>query len=354
MAINLDKNIQLIKFKDINLDVPFFDSLKDSYKEFVDWFRKKSEEYAYVMPDDDGDIQAFLYLKEENEAVTDVVPPLPKDKYLKMGTFKINAHGTKLGERFVKKIFDYALNKEINKIYVTIFKEHEGLIRLLESFGFEKIAEKKTGNGTEDVFLKQIGKVHGQVELDYPLISLSGNQYLLGVYPKFHTRLFPDSMLQGENANIIDDVSHTNSIQKIYICRMQGVEDLIRGDALVIYRTGDGGGPAWYRAVATSICMVEETKGKDEFHSLDEYLGYCSARSIFTNDELASFYKGWNKLFVIKMCYNAALKNRIIRKHLVEKVGLSPDDYWGFMSITSKQLRDISLMGGIHDSLIID
>lgn len=354
MAINLEKNIQLIQFKNINLDDHFFDSLKASYKEFIYWFKKKGEEYAYVMPDDDGDIQAFLYLKEENEAIIDVSPPLPKDKYLKLGTFKINAHGTKLGERFVKKTFDYALNKDIQKIYVTIFKDHEGLIHLIETFGFEKVAEKATENGTEEVFLKQIGKVHGQVELDYPLISLSGNQYLLGIYPKFHTRLFPDSMLQSENANIIDDVSHTNCIQKIYICRMQGVENLIRGDALVIYRTGDGGGPAWYRAVATSICMVEESKCKDEFQSLEEFLSYCSARSVFTTEELTSFYKSWDKLFVIKMCYNSALKNRIIRKHLVEKVGLSPDEYWGFMSITSKQLKDISLMGGVHDSLVID
>jgi DNA-binding phage protein len=75
---------------------------------------------------DNQDIQAFLYLKEENEEISDVSPVLPNDRYLKIGTFKINAHGTKLGERLIKKAFDYALDKKIKKIYLTVFPEHGG------------------------------------------------------------------------------------------------------------------------------------------------------------------------------------------------------------------------------------
>lgn len=354
MAINLEKNIQLIQFKNINLDDPFFDSLKASYKEFVDWFSKKSEEYAYVMPDDDGNLQALLYLKEENEAITDVSPPLPKDKYLKLGTFKINAHGTKLGERYIKKIFDHALSTHISKIYVTVFPEHKGLIALLKRFGFNKIGEKDTPNGIEHVLLKDLKNVSGQVELDYPLIHLTGKQYLLAIYPKFHTRLFPDSILEREDANIIDDVSHTNCISKIYICKMPRVQNLIRGDALVIYRTGDGQGPAEYRSVATSLCMVEDVRQKEDFYDFKDFLNYCATRSVFSEQELFSFFNNWNNLYVIKMTYNGALYHRIIRQKLINEVGLRRDDYWGFIDLNQNQFKHIAALGGFSDSLIID
>lgn len=53
--------------------------------------------------DDTKSIDGFLFLKVEDGLVGDVTPPLAPMTRIKVGTFKINAHGTKLGERFVKK-----------------------------------------------------------------------------------------------------------------------------------------------------------------------------------------------------------------------------------------------------------
>ena len=36
-------NLKLEYFSNINLNDPFFDSLKSDYKEFSDWFNKKQE-----------------------------------------------------------------------------------------------------------------------------------------------------------------------------------------------------------------------------------------------------------------------------------------------------------------------
>lgn len=347
-------SLQYKKFSELNLDDPFFDSLKAAYEEFSHWFHRKREEKAYVMIDEEGLIQAFLYLKEENEAITDIEPNLPHDRYLKLGTFKINAHGTKLGERFLKKAFDHAVASNIRKLYVTVFSEHQGLIQLLERFGFQHVADKTTINGTENVMLKVIGERSGEVNQDYPLIPISSNQYLLSIYPEFHTRLFPDSILNNERANIIDDVSHTNSIEKIYICKMRNVENLKKGDVLVIYRTKDDQGSAWYRSVATSLCVVEEVKTKRDFRSLAEFLNYCESRSVFSREELTTYYNTWYKVVVIKMTYNAALHRRIIMKRLVEEVGLSSSDYWGFRQLTPEQVKHIARLGEVNDSLIID
>lgn len=352
--MNLNANLQYEKFSALSLEDPFFDSLKNAYAEFSAWFLRKGEEKAYVLKDEFGLIQAFLYLKQEFEEIKDVEPNLPYDKYLKLGTFKINAHGTKLGERFLKKAFDHAVATNINKLYVTVFSEHQGLINLLERFGFKHVANKTTPNGTEMVMLKEIGNLTGEVDKDYPLIPLQNSQYLLSIYPQFHTRLFPDSILNNENANIIDDVSYTNSIEKIYICRMRGVENLKEGDTLVIYRTKDDKGSAWYRSVATSLCVVEEVKTKPDFHSLQEFLDYCLSRSVFSRQELTEYYNTWRKIVVIKMTYNAALHRRIIMQRLVQEVGLSKTEYWGFRSLTAQQVKHIAKLGEVNGSLIID
>ena len=348
-----DKNIRIVSFRDISIDDPFFYSLKEDYKEFPEWFKKKSDERAYVIEGDDGSIQAFLYLKEEFGKIDDVNPPLPQDNYLKIGTFKINAHGTKLGERFIKKAFDYAISQNIRKIYVTIFPKHEWLISLLIRFGFVEYGEKVTRNGREIVLLKDFDHFTGNIELDYPIVNLNKRQYLLSIYPDYHTKLFPDSKLMNEDFNIIDDVSHTNSISKIYICKMRGVESLRYGDLLVIYRTSDQQGPAWYRSVATSFCMVKEIKTKYDFSDLEDFLAYSFSRSVFSEEELIHFYKTWNQLIVINFTYNIAFPKRIIRKTLIEDIGISQDDYWGFLSLTKDQVLHIAELGGVNESLIV-
>ncbi|WP_435966701.1 hypothetical protein [Raoultella ornithinolytica] len=79
---------------------------------------------------------------------------------------------------------------------------------------------------------------------NYPMIKMQERNFLLGIYPKWHTRLFPESILRNENESIIEDVSHTNSIHKVYLTKMHGVPQLRAGDNLLIYRTSDGQGSA--------------------------------------------------------------------------------------------------------------
>lgn len=86
----------------------FFDSLKMDYPEFVDWFNRKSRKgkVAFVQYDSDGHLQGFLFLKDESKEVDDKITPLMEQKKrLKVGTFKIEAHNTRLGEKFIKKLW---------------------------------------------------------------------------------------------------------------------------------------------------------------------------------------------------------------------------------------------------------
>ena len=64
-------------------------------------------------------------MKIENNQVADVTPAIIARKILKVGTFKINAHGTKMGEQFIKVIMDYAISEAVDACYVTIFPKHD-------------------------------------------------------------------------------------------------------------------------------------------------------------------------------------------------------------------------------------
>lgn len=343
------------KFNQIDLSDPFFNSLKADYAEFPKWFAKKAADYAYVFSNDNGKIDGFLYLKIEDGSVDDTTPPLPPERRIKVGTLKINAHGTKLGERFIKKIFDHAIYEKAKEIYLTVFEHHQGLLMLMQRYGFEPVAKKNTVNGSELVLLKKLsGAVYKDVTISYPLLHLGReNVYLLALYPKWHTRLLPDSILKNEDSNIVQDISHTNSIHKVYLGAMEGMQALKRGDILLIYRTNDGQGPAHYRSVATSICVVEEYRSILSFASTKEFLDYCLPYSVFNDTELVEFFRHKRYPHVIRFTYNIALRKRVTRGTMIEEIGLTPEGRWGFMNLTYKQFEEIAKKGMVDESLII-
>lgn len=112
-------------------------------------------------------------------------------------------------------------------------------------------------------------------------------------------------------------------------------------------------GPADYRSVATSVCVVEEVKTLVDFRNYDEYIKYTNLYSIFDKDTLDKFYHNPNTV-IIKMTYNAAFNRRIIRKELIEEVGISRGAYWGFLQLTDDQFNNIIERGQIDESLIIN
>ena len=102
----------------------FFDTLRADYPGFDDWLRRKAKESAYVARREDGGLDGFLYLKWEDGAVADVQPALRPARRLKVGTLKVNPHGTRLGERLLKKVFDHATEHDVDEVYVTVFPKH--------------------------------------------------------------------------------------------------------------------------------------------------------------------------------------------------------------------------------------
>jgi predicted nucleic acid-binding protein len=129
-------SVQKSYFGQENLNDIFFNAFKEDYPEFESWFRKKSNEPIYVSKNEIGNILAFLYLKVEgvNENYSDIEPVFKPKKRLKIGTFKVALNGFRLGERFLKIIFDNALKQKVEEIYVTIFEKRDEQKRLINGF----------------------------------------------------------------------------------------------------------------------------------------------------------------------------------------------------------------------------
>lgn len=352
---NKNPNLVLQKFQDIDLQNSFFDSLREDYPDFDNWFIKKSDkgEKAYVTKNDKGILRGFLYLKSEEEVLSDIKPELPLQKRLKVGTFKIDGHGTRLGEYYISKILHEALYNKIKEIYVTVFPKYVNLIKLFERYGFQFYGIKTTGSGEESVYLKNMSRDHENVTLNYPRFKKTGNIYLLGIYPKFHTPLFGDSILRTENPNEqLRDVSYTNSIHKVYICKMKNIEYLKQGDILVIYRTAEEGKKAAFNSVASSVCVVEQYQNIQEYKNVETFIKEISDYSIFTNEELQNFYQDKQYPHIIKMLYNLPLPKRITMQSLMKDCGV-PRGYWGFKNLTKEQFCSILRYGGVDDNFII-
>lgn len=349
----MPRRLRLTRFADVSLDDPFFDSLKAGYDEFPQWFASKANEPLYVV-DDGESVSGMIYLKREDGAVEDVVPPLAADAWLKVGTLKIDGAGTKLGERAIKKILDTAIARGANGVYVTVFEVHQALIALFERYGFRHWGTKTTDNGVEQVYVRSLVDHDDAPLMRYPFIRAAGRRYwLLAIKPEFHTQLLPDSILNNEPEEIVRDVSHANTIHKVYVARL-ALQRMSPGDPVIFYRTTDRPGQARFRSVVTSVCVIEEVRQRSDFADIDAFLAYTSPRSVFSEAELREFYETWHRLSVARMTYNAAFGRRTIRQNLLDEGLLNPQQRPDLIELSRAAFDRILELGEVNARIVVD
>ncbi|MBW2031513.1 MAG: hypothetical protein JRJ31_20840, partial [Deltaproteobacteria bacterium] len=286
--------VQKDYFGNLNLDDEFFASFKEDYPGYAAWFNRKADEPVYVCRSE-GKLIALLYLKVEgkDEDYSDIRPPLPRKRRLKVGSFKVSLNGFRLGERFLKIIFDNALRLRVDELYVTIFDkriEQQRLISLLEEYGFYFHGHKTGPGGDELVYVRPFVPVadRGHPRRTYPFFSTKGQVFIVPIYPEYHTELFPDSILRTESPDdFVENEPHRNAISKVYISRSLE-RDLHTGDVLLFYRTADRP-PAYYHSVITTIGIVEDVV--NHIPTEQDFIRLCRKRSVFTDRELS---KHWN------------------------------------------------------------
>lgn len=346
-------NVQKLNFGNIDLKDDFFDSLKEDYVGFDKWFIKKYDEKAYItINSNNGLLLSFLYLKieEKDENHSEIIPAFEPKKRLKVGTFKVINNGFRLGERFMKIIFDNALKNKVDEIYVTIFNkrdEQKRLIELLEQWGFELWGQKND----ELVYVRDFSKkVKKNLKESYPYISRNKDCFITPIYPDYHTELLPDSILNTESPReFIEDFPHRNGINKVYVSRALEPHPQ-KGDLLIFYRTG-----GYYKAVISTIGLVQEVKY--DFSDEEDFVLYCRKSSVFPENQLRDMWRfSENKPFVVRFLYVYSFPHRINMKDLIDLGILNGinDAPRGFKKINGNQFDAILKNTKSDVSFIID
>lgn len=335
-------------FGEVNVEDPFFDTFRTAYAGFKEWFAKKCDQEAYICKKDNEQIQGFLYLKVEgpDEPYANISPTFQPKRRLKVGTFKVESTGFRLGERFIKIIFDNAIAQKVEEIYVTLFTnrpELEALYDLLIRWGFYDYGTKTTSDGIERVLVKTLNiyDPNLSVKENFPNLSYNHKKFYLPIEAKYHTPLLPDSKLQTENeVDFLGEEPQKYALQKVYIS-FSFKRDMRPGDFLLLYRKGTTEGRKGYESVITTVGVIDEVKYS--FASKEEFFATCENRSVFTKEELEQFWETKkDRLLVIKFIFVKSLEKRLNLIHLWER-GYIPK-YSGprpFDELTNDQFRQL-------------
>lgn len=351
------ENPELVNYKHLsvkkqyigNVDVSnvFFDSLRDSYQGFDIWFAKKSSEEAYVCYSDSNLILGFLYLKTEDidSDYHDITPQFLPKRRLKIGTFKIDSTGFRLGERFVKIIFDNAIERNVEEVYVTLFENRPELMALealLKRWGFFDYGTKETNGKKEKVLIKKMKKYDPMLSIkeNFPNVNYRVAKRILPIFPQYHTNLLPDSQLKTENeVDFIGNIAHRYALQKVYVT--WGMKsDVGVGDIVLFYRTGESGRKA-YTSVLTTVAVIDEFV--TNFKNKNQFMDYCENRSVFTKAELNDFWERHrNNICVVKFIYIKSLQSKLNLKYLWDNnIVVPPNGPRPFFKISDEQYKGI-------------
>ena len=304
------------RFSEINLDDPFFDSLKADYPGnststgFVQWFAAKAADgkKALVFQDDQG-IGTFVNLKpDETEEIKladgTVLPKVPR---LKITTIKIDERyrHQRIGEGALGLTLWRWRDLGTNEIYVTVFEKHTSLIFLLEKYGFIHVGNNLN---SERVYIKDRRNLDFSDPCkSFPFIS-NQVQYAgcLAIDMAYHDTMFAYSELANTLQERVD-LRVANGLKKVYIGKPYSLAFKV-GEPVLIYRkyTGTDGRPG-YKSVITSYCVatrVEKIKANGQaLCTYDEFLHMVGNKSVYDEDELKIKYEIWASLTLIELLY---------------------------------------------------
>lgn len=274
--------------RNVEIDDPFFESLREDYKGFDNWFadKQEKEKKAFIVRNIDRKVTSFLMLKEENENDDDMSfeKKLPKQKRLKVSTFKVDDKGKRIGETFIKLIIKTALKKEIPIIYVTIFPKQKHLITVLSEYGFKFYTTKDTINSKgellkENVYVKDMKDTNYYPNIEYKNQRI----FLVPIQPKYNKLLFPEAEFNQQiSFNDYEGIiTSANAIKKAYICNAN--TKMVRtGDILLFYSSGEN-------KRLTAVGVVDLIC--NSFENFEDMKNLVKKRTAYTDNQLRGMFK---------------------------------------------------------------
>lgn len=336
----------------LDLNDPIFDTLKENYIEFEDWFKKISREgrECWVHYRVDGSIGALLIYKIEDEAI-DANPPLPKKKRLKISTFIVTHVGHKIGELFIKLSIDFAIKNEIFEIYLTHFTEPDDkLIQLITEYGFYK---KSVNSRGEDIFIKEL-LVPREFKYGHPIEVAKKfypsfydgkrvNKFIIPIQPEYHDRLFVDFL--GRQTKITEHsgefIVEGNTIKKAYLTHSR-ITKMREGDIILFYRSHD-------RKEITSLGIIEFVHTR--ISNPNEIIRLVGKRTVYPKDEIDEFAK--KPTTVILFFHHFHLKTPLSLTEL-KRMNILSGAPQSIVGISDEHYQKIKNMGGIDGRFVVN
>ena len=270
-----------------------FDSLRDDYPGFDDWFRKCKREHRQCWTlRANGALSAFTMVKRETPNEANIERHTANDaSVLKICSFKVSEEhpGLRYGELLLKSVFDYAYGNRIAHVYVTVFPKHEHVISFLETFGFRDSGER-TALG-EVVMLKDmeppadITAIHDDlryhIQYGPHYYSLNADRFIIPIEPQYYRVLFPEADMERQFTGIAISSPAGNSIQKAYLSRSNS-RQIAPGAILYFYRSQD-------RQRIATIGVAESTLAST---SPDAIAAYVGKRTVYPRAQIEEMTGG--------------------------------------------------------------
>jgi L-amino acid N-acyltransferase YncA len=274
----------------INVEDPLFESLREDYGEFDEWWTKVSSEHrmCLTIENESGDIEALSVLKVEGSREYGL-----EGHVLKICTFKVaaTAEGAKRGELVLKALFHYASELDVDQMYVTVFDHHAGLVGLFEMFGFEQLGIRSSLGELVMVKSRLIPRdVSGYTPLGFnrlfgPPAVLVERAFIIPIQPKWHDILIPEARQQGR---LFGEDPSGNAILKAYLSRSL-ITQLAPGDLVIFYRSLD-------RKAVTVIGVVEETIRSRDPIDLRRFVG---SRTVYSDSAIVEMCEAGDVLAIL-------------------------------------------------------
>lgn len=307
--------IKKVKFKDCDINSVFFNSLREDYDGFDNWFNKKVQvgEEAHII-EINNKIEGFLYLKyneiEKISIKNDL--DLPLEPRLKIGTLKTTEtiQGRRFGEGFIGiALWEWARSSE-DTIYVTTYPKQASLIGMLEAFGFINAGELLNSKGEYLYYKSKKNINYESPRKSFPYIEPSSNGKILIINEEYHDTLFPYSKLKhGIEHKYNLDVR--NGVTKSFVTAAYQLETCQPGDIALIYRKANES--PQYRSCVTSICTIEKIivvkkyntwkKTSDCIYDFEKFKNILGNKTVLSEATLAEFYNN-KTVIVLEVLYN--------------------------------------------------
>ena len=302
------ENVNLYELTSL-LDSKFFDSLREGYPEFDDWFRKKAQDgrKAWVNWETKNKTLGGIcvYTEQENESITnaEILP----GKALKLSTFKVAeiSRGKKIGELFLKAAFRYATENKLEHIFIHgDLDQHHFLFEMLENFGFKNKGTHIGSNNNDVVYVKshpvqapdcdQITENFEYLRKYFPHFcnNESVKKFVVPIKPQYHKTLFPDYFSSpGQQMELFQNPNQAgNAIKMAYLCHAP-TKTINPGSIVFFYRSQDD-------QSITSIGIVESY---EEMSDTENIISKVKRRTVYSMQQIKQMAKKTTRVMLFRL-----------------------------------------------------